>query len=105
MCASDSLAFARSVFEEVAYPALHADQRDLVAHRVVQLTGDPQPLLLHPSACFVFPAFLSASGPLLEHGLVRSLARTACATAAATAVHGTTATSDHPVFACGLNTR
>ena len=60
--------------EEVAHRArLHADQRDLVAHRVVQLTGDPQPLLLHPAACFVFPPFLRAPGPLLEHGLVRLL--------------------------------
>ena len=33
------------------------------------------------------------------------LARTACPMAAATAIHGTTATSDHPVFACRLNTR
>ena len=43
-----------------------------MAHRVVQLTGDPQPLLLHPAARFVFPAFLRAPGPLLEHGLVRA---------------------------------
>ena len=45
----------------------------MVAHRVVQFPGDPQPLLLDPSARLKFPAFLRAPGPLLEHGLVGSL--------------------------------
>ena len=47
------------------HAGLHLDHRDAVGERVVQLPGDPQPLVAGPAAGRLLPRALGLGGPLL----------------------------------------
>ncbi len=65
----------RVVIEQlVGDPGLHVDQRQVMAHRVVQVAGDPQPLLGHPSPGLLLAAEFRAPGALGYLGDVRAAA-------------------------------
>ena len=96
--------------EQVArHAGLHADERDLVAHRVVQLPGDPQPLFVYPLADALPGVCSWSSAACLARSATRvrwiRRARTACPMAATTTIAGTTCRSARPVAACRLNSR
>ena len=54
-----------SLVEQVQrHPGLHVDQRDVVGQHVVQVTGDPQPLLLGAPQSLLFAAATHGGDPL-----------------------------------------
>ncbi len=50
--------------------ALHADQRQVMAHAVVEVAGDPQPLLRDPSPRFLIALEFRQGSALLRLGEV-----------------------------------
>ncbi len=54
------------------HTCVETDHRDLVRDSVVQIAGDPQTLLAHPTAGFGFPRSFSPLGSLLDRRDIRT---------------------------------
>ncbi len=55
-------------------PCVHLNHRDMVGDHIMQLAGEPEPLLGHPPRGFLPVGLLDAQGPLLHSGGVGAAA-------------------------------
>ncbi|CAM5460275.1 hypothetical protein SAVIM40S_07639 [Streptomyces avidinii] len=95
-CASASFAWSGHLPISVrGHSRLHVDQGDVMGHHVVQVPGDPQPLLGDPPPGLLVPGPLGALGPFRIAPTKARRLRTASPAAAAMPVQ-----AKIPMFSC-----